>query len=134
MALDTGLRMANEHGEYRFEWQGDLLIFTLSGGFNEAAIANFFQQVIQSLAQREFKPWVLLSDIDQNVMGTPEVHKAVKMGYKWAGHHGCCAAAISDPNLIIRHVYHDFFNQLPYDADIFTDRDQAIVWLNARLS
>ena len=125
--------MLSEHGDYGFEWRGNLLILTLSGGFNEAAIAHFFQQVLASFAGRGDSPWAILSSIDKGMMGTPEVIKIIKTAYRWGETHYCKAAAISGANVIVHRIYSELFEKLSYDAELFDSKEEAIEWLENKL-
>lgn len=126
--------MLKEHGEYSFEWQGDLLILSLSGSFNDVAIERFFDQVLESFISREERPWALLSSIDGGMMGTPEVLDVIKGAYRWGEANQCKAAAISGANMVIDRIYRTFFESISYPTELFPEKDQAIEWLTSQLS
>ena len=121
------------HGEFRFEWRGDLLILYLCGSFNENAIAAFFEEIMVSFSERKATPWVLLSALDRDMIGSPTVLEIIKNAYRWGQTNKCRAAAISGANVIIDHIYQDFFKTLTYPARLFEEQDDAIAWLNQQL-
>jgi len=125
--------MNKEHGDYHLEWQGDLLILSLSGSFNEIAITRFFQQVMGSFQSRSDRPWVLLSSLDKEMIGTPAVLEIIKTAYRWGEQHQCKAAAISGANIVINQLYLSFFEELSYPARIFEKKDDAVNWLSEQL-
>ena len=125
--------MNKEHGDYHLEWQGDLLILSLSGSFNEIAITRFFQQVMGSFRSRSDRPWVLLSSLDKEMIGTPAVLDIIKTAYRWGEQHQCKAAAISGANIVINQLYLSFFEELSYPARIFEKKDEAVNWLSEQL-
>jgi len=125
--------MNKEHGDYHLEWQGDLLILSLSGSFNEIAITRFFQQVMASFRTRPSRPWVLLSSLDKEMIGTPAVLEIIKTAYRWGEQHQCKAAAISGANIVINQLYLSFFEELSYPARIFEKKDEAVNWLSEQL-
>lgn len=125
--------MNKEHGDYHLEWQGDLLILSLSGSFNEIAITRFFQQVMASFQSRSDRPWVLLSSLDKEMIGTPAVLEIIKTAYRWGEQHQCKAAAISGANIVINQLYLSFFEELSYPARIFEKKDEAVNWLSEQL-
>lgn len=118
-----------EHGEYSFEWQGDILILHLSGSFNTQAILSFFNEVMMSLMKENKSQWALLSSIDQGMMGTPEVLQIIKQAYHFAEGNQCIGASISGANGIIANIFTQFFEDISYPTAIFDEHDDAIHWL-----
>ncbi len=122
-----------EHGHYCFEWQGDLLILSLKGAFNEAAILSFFKDVLESVVTSKKTQWVLLSSLDRTMMGTPNVLEIIKNAYRWGETNGCVSAAISGANVVISKVFSDFFELISYDTKLFDHKQDAVDWLNVQL-
>jgi len=122
-----------EHGSYSFEWQGDILVLSLFGGFNEQAINRFFLQVTESILTSARPRWVLLSSVDEAMLGSPEVISIIKSAYMWGIDHGCVAAAISGANLVVRSIFSSYFEDLAFNTQNFDEKSEALLWLTAQL-
>ena len=120
-----------EHGNYSFEWQDDVLILSLSGAFNEVAIVSFFKQVLASVTHSGRARWVLLSSLDRKMMGTPMVFDIIKNAYRWGEANGCAAAAISGANVVVAHMFTEFFKNVSYPTRLFDQKQDAVDWLNS---
>lgn len=121
----------NEHGEYSFEWQGSILILHLRGSFNTQAIVAFFSDVMRSLNEQQKPAWALLSSIDRDMMGTPEVVDIIKQAYRFAETYQCIGAAISGANSIIQNIFTDYFQHITYPTALFDTQPEAIIWLES---
>ena len=62
----------SQHGAYSLRWQGDILMATYSGAWNEVAAKNLHREARAMWAGREASPWGLLSDALDWDGGTPE--------------------------------------------------------------
>jgi len=128
---------SRQHGDYSHEWQGELLILRLHGAFNEAAINAFFlslADVIQEhVKAHPNSKWALLSSLNQDMLGTPDVMDIIKFAYQWSQENGCIAAAISNANAVVKHVFVPYFESLDINTDFFDTETQAIEGLNKQL-
>lgn len=122
-----------EHGQYKFDWQGDILVLSLQGGFNEVAIKNFFGQVTDSILVRQKPHWVLLSNVDSSMLGSPEVIGIIKSAYSWGIRKGCIAAAISGANLVVEDIFSNYFKTLAIPTALFAHQEDALQWLQRKL-
>ena len=128
---------SRQHGDYSHEWQSELLILRLHGAFNEAAINTFFLSlagVIQAhVKAHPNAKWALLSSLDQDMLGTPKTLGIIKFAYRWSQENGCIAAAISNANAVVKHVFVPHFESLEINTNFFDTETQAIDWLNQQL-
>nr|WP_295082773.1 hypothetical protein [uncultured Roseateles sp.] len=61
-----------QHGEFTLRWQGDVLMASYSGIWNEEAARQLHNKATQLWQMREGRPWGLLSDGSRWEGGTPE--------------------------------------------------------------
>ena len=122
-----------EHGNYSFEWQQGILILSLQGAFNEQAITQFFNEVTQSVLASKRTHWVLLSRVDETMLGSLEVLDIIKGAYVWGMEQGCIAAAISGANFIVKDIFTSYFDTLAINTRICVDQQEAISWLAGEL-
>ncbi|QLG89136.1 hypothetical protein HQ393_13280 [Chitinibacter bivalviorum] len=65
-----------QHGEFQLRWQGDVLIVTYSGLWNEQAVIALRSAVMPAWLARGGEPWAMLTNAAHWEGGTPEVLEA----------------------------------------------------------
>jgi len=88
------------HGYADLSWNNDVLTLDVYGPFNEEGIKLVFEQVKESVLNKNIKHWCRIEKLDEETMGPAVTLSFVNELYLWADKHGCYATAVIISNLI----------------------------------
>lgn len=94
----------NAHGNWKLEWQGEVLTIRLFGAFNQEGLVELAEHVKSSIASHNISKWYLLEILDAEAMVTPEALAQLKALYDWYFASGCRSHALISKNVLQKEI------------------------------
>jgi hypothetical protein len=124
-----------QHGRYSLRWQGDILIASYEGDWNEVAAQNLHRDARAMWLARGTAPWGLLSDARQWNGATPEAFEKWWEFFEDGVRHGMVAATDILPtsfhSLLVSPLAERASQRVSYQPS--SSFEEAEVWLNSQL-
>ena len=116
------------HGYADLSWNKNVLTLDAYGPFNEEGIKLVFEQVKESVLNKNIKHWCRIEKLDEETMGSALTLSFVNELYLWADKHGCYATAVIISNLIQAQAIADVLTGK--NAKLFQHIDEAQKWIS----
>ncbi|MDG3085825.1 hypothetical protein P7F88_06840 [Vibrio hannami] len=121
-----------EHGTYTKETNGNIVIFTLIGEFNEPGVIACLEMQKKAIESYGDKECFLLVDSTQQTGATPEAYQAVDRFYRDLDYKHLSAIAIVHESYALLRLHERDIPELKrHNSRIFPDRASAILWLES---
>lgn len=75
MVVSIMSTITQAHGDCEFEWVGNILIYKLSGSFNEEGVIRLYNERTILLNKKPFKQWFRIIVLSDDTIGSIEVCK-----------------------------------------------------------
>lgn len=127
--------MIEEHGEVQVVLDGNIIIATLVGAFNESGAINYTNQVKKLVNELDGRKYGMLVDNTYTDGGTPEAYSVLEKYHQWQNSTNLAAKAL----VIKVQLINDLLEYLSpsikkQTTKTFSDKAEALAWLKESLS
>lgn len=121
-----------EHRTYAHEKIDNIIIFTLTGDFNEQGIAACLKAEKEAIEKCHEDKCYLLIDCTNQGGATPEIYREIDRFFNELSLNNLSAIAVVHTSYpLIRLHYRDLPALDKYQVKIFEDRNSALSWLKS---
>ncbi|MCW8833134.1 MAG: hypothetical protein OQK09_16900 [Colwellia sp.] len=114
------------HGKLTLEWEGNVLVVTPQGPFNEEGAIEGITTLKETVLTTKVEKWTRLELWEENTLGSPTVIDYVRESYLWCVEHGCSATAIVVKNNFQHSLIEKYFTN---NIGVFQNKRDAMDWL-----
>lgn len=120
------------HGNYSFEIDNNLIIFSLAGDFNEHGMFACLDAERKAIEKFSDEKCFLLVDCTKITGATPEAYRAVDNFYNEINYKYLAAIAVIHDSHLLTQIQHKNIPQMKkHNVREFLDRKSAISWLKS---
>ncbi|GHE78973.1 hypothetical protein [Thalassotalea profundi] len=118
------------HGSVTTKWKGNILLITTHGSFNIEGINIAFDQIKETVNQKNFPVWSRVDFLDNDTLGSKEVMKVISSSYLWSFQESQCKEmVVYCSNLLQQEMLKNFLRTTPLNIKIFTDLDEIYQYI-----
>lgn len=120
-----------QHGEYSITTLNNVLIASISGGWNEIAALNFKQDFIDAASLFNKKPWAHLVYLDEWELAVPEVEPIITSLVQWCVENNMThVAQVYRPSMLKKYQINDMVDSTAgHLKRAFSNDSDAKKWL-----
>ena len=125
----------NQHGEVDILLDGNIIIATLIGSFNEKGAIEYTEGVKGIVKNFEGEDYAILVDNSNMEGGTPEAYQVLEKYHQWLNQTNLVAQAIVVKTLITTELIKSLSPSVKLQTTrSFQDKELAFEWLKALIS
>ncbi len=95
---------AQAHGNCEFEWVGNILIYKLSGSFNEEGVIKLYNERITLLNKMPFEKWFRIVTLSDDTIGSIEASKMGSVLEQKSMEEGCLGSIFVISSRYIKNI------------------------------
>ena len=127
--------IGNQHGEVHIILEGNIVIATLIGAFNEKGAMKYTEGVKSIVKEFEGKKYAILVDNSNMEGGTPEAYQVLEEYNQWLNNTNLVAKAMVVKTLITTELVESLSPSIKLQKTrSFQDKDLAFEWLKKLIS
>ena len=92
------------HGNCEFEWVGNILIYKLSGSFNEEGVIKLYNERITLLNKMPFEKWFRIVTLSDDTIGSIEASKMGSVLEQKSMEEGCLGSIFVISSRYIKNI------------------------------
>lgn len=127
--------IGNQHGEVHILLEGNIVIATLIGAFNEKGAMKYTEGVKSIVKKFEGKKYAILVDNSNMEGGTPEAYQVLEEYNQWINNTNLVAKAMVVKTLITTELVESLSPSIKLQTTkSFQDKNLAFEWLKKLIS